>query len=282
MEKRKLIENYIYFFHLDKFCILPMYPETISDTLTSKFSDTNALSRTAPVFTYINSGPRTVHFALNMHRDMMNDLNRNVSNLKDNVVDFSGDDYIDVLIKYLQSASLPKYRNYSSSSRSVIPPMVAVRFGNDIFIKGVVSGSISVNYGLPILNNSKYATATVNFDIYETDPYDAESILAEGSFRGITRSFKDGIYKSNYVGPNITTERSTVDTGVHKPSTIQSVGSSTVVNKASGRLQSKLVKVARTSPFDTKVDLNKVTQKKAPTYTGGTQVGIFTKAHIKQ
>ena len=276
--KRKLIENYIYFFHLDKFCVLPMYPESVTDSLQSKFADTNALSRTAPVFTYIESGPRSINIALSMHRDMMNDVNRNVSNLKDNVVDFSGDDYIDVLIKYLQASVLPKYRNYSSSSRSVIPPMVAVRFGNDIFIKGVVNGPITVTYGLPILENSKYALVNVGFNIYETDPYDAESILADGSFRGITRSFKDGIYKSNYVGPNITTEKSTVDTGVYKPKTIQSVDSSVAASyKATGQLYSKSIKRTSTSGGNNKVDLNKLTQKKAPIYTGGSSGKVMVK-----
>lgn len=218
MDKYKLIDNYIYFYHLSKFCVLPIYPEAISDTLASNFGQTNALSRTAPVFTYQNSGPRTVSVSLSLHRDMMDDVNRNVSNLKDDVIDFSGNDYIDVLINYLQSVALPRYRNYSSGSKSVIPPMVAVRFGNELFIKGVVTSGITVTYKKPILSNNKYALVDIQFTVSETDPYDADSILAEGSFRGITRSFKDGIYKSNYVGPNIVTNKSTVDTGVNKPS----------------------------------------------------------------
>lgn len=251
MDKYNLIDNYIYFYHLDKFCVLPMYPETISDNLGSTFRDTTALSRTAPVYTYTNSGPRTVSINLSMHRDMMDDVNRNVSNLKDNVIDFSGNDYVDTLIKYLQSAALPVYRNYTSGSKSVIPPMVAVRFGTDIFIKGVVQGGVQVQYKKPILNNNKYALVDVTFTVHETDPYDAESILADGSFRGITRSFKDGIYKSNYVGPNITTNKSTVDTGVNKPSTRQnnnSVGDKGQATNNNG---------------------NKVTAKKAPAITGG-------------
>ena len=92
MKDHKMIDNYIYFYHISRFCVLPIYPESISDTIASNFGQTNALSRTAPVFTYQNSGPRTVTVSLSLHRDMMNDLNKNVSNLKSaDVVDFSGE-----------------------------------------------------------------------------------------------------------------------------------------------------------------------------------------------
>ena len=85
-----LVNSYIYLYHLDKFVILPDYPESISDSMQSKFTETNALARTAPVFSYQNSGPRTVStVSLELHRDMMETLNRDISNLKSNVVDMS-------------------------------------------------------------------------------------------------------------------------------------------------------------------------------------------------
>ena len=199
-----VFNSYIYFYHLNKFCILPDYPESLSDTLRANFTETNALARTAPVFSYQNSGPRQVSsVSLTLHRDMMEGLNFNVSNLKDDVVDFSGDDYIDTLIKYLQAATLPKYNEYSSGSKAVIPPMVAIRFGNDIFIKGVVTGEIQLNYQKPILWNDKYAVVSVSFSVSEVDPYDAETVVEEGSFRGVTRAFKDGIYKDTVSSPTI-------------------------------------------------------------------------------
>ena len=192
----KMIQNYIYFYHVEKFCVIPEYPDSISDNLTSTFSTTNALSRSAPVFSYSNSGPRTVQVSLKLHRDLMNDLNTGVSNLKGDVVDFTGDDYIDTLIKYLQSVALPRYKNYSTGQKSVIPPMVAVRFGDEIFIKGVVTSGIQVNYEKPILWNNKYAQVSISFTISETDPYSADEVIADGSFRGVTAAFKNGIYAS--------------------------------------------------------------------------------------
>lgn len=193
----KMIDNYIYLYHLEKFCVLPTYPDVLTDSMSTEFKNTNALSRSAPVFSYINSGPRSVTINLPLHRDLMNDLNKNVSNLKANVVDFTGNDYIDTLINYLQACALPKYNIYSSGAKSVIPPMVAIRFGNTIFIKGIINSSIAVDYEKPILRDGKYASVKVSFTVTETDPYDAESVVAEGSFRGITAMFKNGIYASN-------------------------------------------------------------------------------------
>lgn len=193
-EHLRMIPNYIYFYHLDKFCILPLYPDSISDNMSATFGKTDALSRTAPVFSYSNSGPRSVQIKLDLHRDLMNDLNKNISNLKENVVDFNGEDYVDLLVKYLQSSALPRYRVYNNGSKSVEPPMVALRFGNTVFIKGVIDGGVNVTYEKPIMVGDKYAKISVNFSVFETDPYDADSVVRLGSFRGVCATnniFKD-------------------------------------------------------------------------------------------
>lgn len=220
-----LVNSYIYLYHLEKFVVLPDYPESITDSLQSEFATSNALSRTAPVFSYKYSGPRTVStVSLQLHRDMMETLNRDISNLKDNVVDFSGDDYVDTLIKYLQAASLPKYNEYASGSKTVIPPMIAVRFGNDIFIKGVINSAVQIQYSKPILNNDKYAVVNVGFSVSEVDPYDAETVLQQGSFRGFTRTFKNGIYNDTSASSAIIeTSTQTMTTEKIKPTTIKTV-----------------------------------------------------------
>jgi hypothetical protein len=185
-EKLNLITNYIYLYHTEEFLIIPTYPEQITDSMQSTFGSTNALSRSAPVFSYSNSGPRTVQISLNLHRDMLDDVNLNVSNLK---IENLNDDYVDTLIKKLQSIALPKYL---SGSKTVTPPMVAIRFGDEIFIKGVVNGGITVTYNKPIIivngNESKYAQVTIGFSVSEVDPYDALSVGLLGGFRGLTRT----------------------------------------------------------------------------------------------
>lgn len=40
---------YIYFYHTDEYLILPQYPDTLSDSMSSTFASQNALGRTAPV-----------------------------------------------------------------------------------------------------------------------------------------------------------------------------------------------------------------------------------------
>jgi hypothetical protein len=73
--------------------------------MPSNFSEQNALGRSAPVYTFSNSGPRTVQFNLEFHRDMIDDANVSYNNvpLKD------GEDHSDRLIAALQAIALPKY-----------------------------------------------------------------------------------------------------------------------------------------------------------------------------
>jgi hypothetical protein len=37
------------------------------------------------------------------------------------------------------------------------PPMIAIKFGEEIFIKGIVNGGITTTSQLPLLSNGKYA-----------------------------------------------------------------------------------------------------------------------------
>lgn len=65
----------------------------------------------------------------------------------------------------------------------VDPPLVACRVGNDIFIKGIINGPVSIAYSGPILYNDKYALVNIGFTITEVDPYDAETVMNIGSYR---------------------------------------------------------------------------------------------------
>ena len=183
-----LIDNYIYIYHIDQFVIIPVWPESIQDSLGSTFASQTPLSRSAPIFSYSNSGPRSMQISLKLHRDMMQMVNYNKSNLKVEL----GDDYIDTIIKCMQACALPNYRD---ASKMVDPPMVAIRFGNDIFIKGVINGGVTVTYSGPILDNNKYALVDIGFTVYEIDPYDANSVLQYGSFRGLDKTLENRLYK---------------------------------------------------------------------------------------
>ena len=187
-EKITSIDNYICLYHLDQFVILPTMPESYSDSLSIRYNETPVLMRTAPIFSYSYSGPRTVNVELNLRRDMFEAINVDVSNLKVEI----GDDYVDTIINQLQAAALPRY---SVANKMVDPPMVAVRFGNDIFIKGVIQNSITVQHKLPLLANNKYANIEIQFTVAEVDPYDAETVANKGSLRGLSRTLERSLYK---------------------------------------------------------------------------------------
>lgn len=188
-------DNYIYISHLGddgKYFILPNYPDSIQDSLNSTFGSETALSRSAPVYTYSNSGPRQLQFSMDIHRDLMDSVNQgNTSVTEVDGVDVFSEDYLDKLIRALQAIAVPKY---NLTNKLVQVPTVALRINSDIFIKGIVTGGVTVTYQKPLLTNGKYAHVTVSFQIYETDPYDATTIEKNGSFRGLTKAMRAGFH----------------------------------------------------------------------------------------
>lgn len=183
-----MIENYIYLYHVKQFIIIPTFADTLTDNMSVNFNKSTPMSRSAPIYSYSDSGPRSIQIGLDLHRDLMTQINTGVSNATVAV----GDDYIDTLIKQIQAAALPAY---NASEKLVDPPMVAVRFGNDIFIKGIVSGGVSVTYALPILEGDKYAHVSISFTVEEVDPYSAQQVLTAGSFRGLDTTLERNLWR---------------------------------------------------------------------------------------
>jgi len=186
-----MIDNYIYLYHTDTLIAIPTYPQNVTDSMTANFNSADLLSRSAPIYSFSSSGPRSISVHLQLHRDMMNSVNVSSSNL--NVPDLEKEDYIDILIKQLQAAALPRY---AAAEKMVNPPIVAVRFGQDIFCKGIVKGAVTTEYGGPILRTDKYAEVNINFTLDEIDPYDADSVMTLGHFRGLTTDLERRIWKT--------------------------------------------------------------------------------------
>lgn len=185
-----MISNYIYLYHTDTLIVIPTYPESIADQMQAKFSETTVLSRSAPIYSYSGSGPRSFSVQLHLHRDMMNAVNIGTCNL--NVPNLADEDYVDILVKQMQASVLPRY---SASEKMVNPPMVALRFGNEISCKGVLTGGLTTTYSGPILASDKYAEVTIDFAITEVDPYDADSVMTIGSLRGINLDLERNVWK---------------------------------------------------------------------------------------
>ncbi len=184
-----MVDNYIYLYHVDQYIVIPTFPDTLNDTIGVTFNSSTPMSRSAPVYSYSHSGPRSLQINLDLHRDLMYQINWKTSNAKV----ATGDDYVDTLIKLVQAAALPAY---GTSERMVDPPMVAIRFGNELFIKGVVQGSVGVTYAPPILANNKYAHVSVSFTVEEVEPFDANIVMEAGSFRGLNTTLERNFWKA--------------------------------------------------------------------------------------
>ena len=188
---RILPDCYLYISHLDEdvqYWMLPGYPDEIADNMESTFGSTSALGRSAPVYTYSSSGPRTVQIALEFHRDMFEDINANAGG---KVKKFdSGDDMAESFIKAVQAIAVPRY---NLSNKAIEPPLIAIRLGREVFIKGIVSGGVRVTYKKPILSDERYAIINISFTVSEVDPYDSTTVFKNGSFRGYMQTMRDGM-----------------------------------------------------------------------------------------
>lgn len=183
---RILPDCYLYISHLDEdyqYWQLPGYPDEVTDNMSSTFVANSALGRSAPVYTYSNSGPRSISISLNFHRDMFDEM-------PSNVTPRDGEDKAESFIHALQAIAVPKY---NLANKAIEPPLVAIRLGREVFIKGIVDGGVRVTYGKPILVDEKYAGVKIDFTVYEVDPYDSTTVFQNGSFRGLTATLRKGM-----------------------------------------------------------------------------------------
>lgn len=167
--------NYIFFHHLNKGITIPVDPENITDSMTASWASSTPLSRSAPIYSYQNSGPRTVQFNFTLHRDLVKQFN------PDWLKSERGD-VVDRLIDELEACVLPDYKE---SGKIVNPPIVSVQIRDEIYIKGVIQ-SVGKAFKLPIIkydNGFKYALVDINFSVSEVTPYSASIIPNFGGNR---------------------------------------------------------------------------------------------------
>ena len=169
-------DNYVILHHIGKVLLIPVDPDAISDSMGASFAESSPLSRSAPIYSYQNSGPRSVQVTFTIHRDLMRECNPEFS--------IDGQDPVDFLVDNLDALVLP---DYDAASKIVNPPLVSLKIRDEVYIKGVVAGSVGLTYNLPLLNyggSYKYAMVTISFGINEVTPFSA-SILPSvgGKFR---------------------------------------------------------------------------------------------------
>lgn len=157
-------DNYIIFHHTGKSFVIPVDPDSIADQMSASFATNYPLSRSAPIYSYQNSGPRTVQVSFTLHRDLCKEFNP------------GSKDMVEELITNLEGLVLP---DYEAANKVVNPPIVSMKIRDEIYIKGVVTGGIGKTFNLPLLNYDgeyKYALVSLNFSISEVEPQTA-SIL---------------------------------------------------------------------------------------------------------
>lgn len=162
---------------------LPMTPPQVSDSNSANYAQQTILSRSAPVYSYISTGPRTISVSIKVHREMMDNMDYSSYNLGS--ADYKSLDTIrkergslEVLTDCLQLIVTPTYTN----STMVIPPKITLKLEN-LKITGIVR-SLQSTWELPVVND-EYSVVTHNLSIEEIDPYDSSSILRLGGYRGL-------------------------------------------------------------------------------------------------
>lgn len=168
-------DNYIYFHHLGKSITIPVDPDSIADSMNASWASSTPLSRSAPIYSYQSSGPRSVQFSFKLHRDLVKQFNPDW-----------GEDPVDELITNLEACVLPTYQE---AGKIVNPPIISVKLRDEIYIKGVVS-TVSKSFQLPIIYYAsathpgyKYAQVDLNLSVNEVTPQDASIISNYGGYR---------------------------------------------------------------------------------------------------
>ena len=123
---------------------IPCYPKSVSDSLQVQFNSDSLFTSTEPYFVFHHSGPRTIQVGFQFHREM-----RGIDN----------DGYIDTIVNALKASVYPVNDGWMGSEIILI-------VGNDVYIRGIISGSVGVSYSGPIIDG-KYNVIDVNFSIEE-------------------------------------------------------------------------------------------------------------------
>ena len=70
-----MIDNYIYLYHVDQFIVLPTFPDSLQDRISVNFNKATPMSRSAPIYSFSDSGPRSIQIQLDLLREMMTQIN---------------------------------------------------------------------------------------------------------------------------------------------------------------------------------------------------------------
>lgn len=192
------LSAYIYIYHLGLTFNLPVVPDTLNDTLPTQFEQTPVLARSAPQMTFTSAGPRSIQIQLSFPRQLFAVENPQLGVLTESkkvkmpdvvtgqLVEYPAYDATDVLINALQSLSLPRY---TDTAKSIVPPSLFIRFGNEIAIRGVPSNVQKSSSGV-WLKSGKQSDIKISFMVTEVEPYSAQYVAQNGGLRGLSTTLQ--------------------------------------------------------------------------------------------
>lgn len=175
---------------------LPIYPEQVTEQISTKWANQEILGRSSPVSAYANTELKNVHFTLNLHRDLLTgSYSLSDSSLREihdgnsgwESHQAAGDQrqsdigpfgtrmwYVNVN-KMLQMACYPQY-----TSKGLIPPTTYFVFGQMI-LKGYIL-SYSTTWQLPIINTFySNNSVDINMDCYPDSIVGAKDLLTKNT-----------------------------------------------------------------------------------------------------
>ena len=62
----RMIDNYIYLYHIDQFIVIPTFPDSLNDQVSVSYNSSTPMARSAPVYSYSHSGPRSLQINLDI------------------------------------------------------------------------------------------------------------------------------------------------------------------------------------------------------------------------
>lgn len=146
----------------EKIIYLPVYPEELSESFSTNYSQTELNGRSAPYQTYGGNEARTMSLPVTLHQDLCDET--------------TGD--LHMIVRYLKQLVYPKY-----NGSIVIPPYCFLKFGNMLNCYAIMD-SIDFNWSETIIEESKYfSKCEVNFSFQE---------LRKNSLPTVDNVFKNG------------------------------------------------------------------------------------------
>ena len=164
----------------------PCFPESVSDSNSSNFSEMHPIGRSEPFQIYQNSGPREVGVSFTMHKEMCHITP------------------IEKIVHAVTAATYPLGRRMAATSINSpsvdgidIVPRVTLVIGREITITGIIKGSVSVKWYGPINAYNRYNMADLDFTVTECtgNPKTAENIA---NWDGIYSMTEDYVRNANW------------------------------------------------------------------------------------